>query len=119
MKIKDIEDDARLILLDTYENAYRFQPKEVFSALRKAIVNTHSVRPESRYVNGLLVEFSYPNEGNDEEIVRDFDLDIEERWREALVYYVVYQLYLKDDADTQNLALSKEYFNRYTTTVMT
>lgn len=118
MKISDIENDVRLLLLDTEDDAYRFSPKEVFSAIRKAIVNTHSVRPESRYVNFLLVDFSFPN-FSDPEFMRKSELTcIEDRWREAIVYYVAYSLYQKDDPDTQNLGLAKEYFARYSTAVM-
>ena len=116
MTFGDIEKDARLLVLDTYEDAYRFQPAEIYSAIVKAVVNTRKVRPESCYVNGMLVEFTRRDVNDD---ITNITIEMEDSWREALVYHVAHQLYMKDDPDTQNLNLSKEYFNRYTTTVMT
>lgn len=118
MTVGEIENDARLLILDTYEDEQRFQPAEVYSAIRKALVNTRKVRPESCYVRGLLVDLDFPEDVTSKNAANKV-INMEDSWREAIVYYTVYQLYMKDDPDTQNLNLAKEYFNRYTATVMT
>lgn len=122
MTIRDIEDAARLILLDTDATAYRFEPKEIFNALKAGIERTRSIRPESRYVAGHLVESQYPDvpvsfsggtETGSLEAFRSNSFQMEEKWREPLVFYVVSRMYLKDDTDTQNAELAKTYMNLY------
>lgn len=127
MTVWDIEEDVRIILNDTYEDAYRFEPKEVFKAMVQGMVNTRNVRPESRYVNGLLVDltiqvpqsFTTSPNGGTLKTFRERVLEIENRWREPLVFYVVSRMYMKDDADTQNANLVTQYTNLYNTTVQT
>ena len=55
-KVKDVEDQARLILLDTYADEYRFEPLEMYRALVDGLERIRLMRPASRYVNGLIVE---------------------------------------------------------------
>jgi len=52
--IKEIERQARVKLLDTYEDNYRFKPTEIFDAMRDGLRMIRNVRPESKYVDGLL-----------------------------------------------------------------
>ena len=123
MKVGDIEEDVRIILNDTYEDAYRFEPKEIFKAMVQGMVNTRNVRPESRYVNGLIVDLTiqvdstYTQEGL--RIFRERVLEMGDRWREPLVFYVVSRMYMKDDADTQNANLVKQYSDLYNAAVQT
>lgn len=127
MKVRDVEEDVRTILNDTYEDAYRFEPKEVFKAMVQGMVNTRNVRPESRYVNGLLVDltiavpqsFTTEPNGGSLKVFRDQVLEMDDRWREPLVFYIVSRMYMKDDADTQNANLVKQYTDLYNTTVQT
>ena len=127
MTVGDIEEDVRIILNDTYEDAYRFEPKEIFKAMVQGMVNTRNVRPESRYVNGLLVDltiqvpssFTTEPNGGSLKTFRERTLEMDDRWREAIVFYVVSRMYMKDDADTQNANLVKQYSDLYNTAVQT
>lgn len=119
--VGQVEDEARLILLDTYDDAYRFEPKEVYRAMKDGLVRIRRERPQSRYVSGLLVDLVFVGNGTSttdipsqpDESFRAYYVTMEERWKEAVVYYVVYRMYQKDDADTKNDALSERYFNMY------
>lgn len=44
---------------------------------------------------------------------RKIDLNMEDTYREPLVYYVIYQMYLKDDVDTANQTLASTYYQKF------
>lgn len=130
--IKEIENQARIKLLDTYTDNYRFQPTEMFHAMRDGLRMIRSVRPESKYVDGLLTgkmllvggseaDFTIPESfpatiGGVHytlEQFRELTVNMEDRWMESLVYYVIHQMYLKDDTDTANANLSSAYYNKF------
>lgn len=121
MKIGEAEDAARLILLDTYSDAYRFEPKEIYAALASAVEHIRVARPASRYVNGASpvavgFEVAIPATFTPETLegFRSQEVELEKRWQEAAVYYIVHRMYLKDDPDTSNQALSEKYLQLYT-----
>ena len=134
MTIKNIEDRARTLLLDTYGESCRYAPKEMFYALREGVRTLNKLRPETRYVNGLLEEraltdlsynkrlpfFVFEAEPTQVDGVnysldtyRNLTLNLSERYEDALVNYVVYAMYLKDDADTANAQLASAYYQRF------
>ncbi len=134
--IKEIERQARVKLLDTYEDNYRFAPTEIFDAMRDGLRMIRNVRPESKYVDGLLtgkmlivngeeVDFtvpeSFPATIGDTTYTLDqfrgFTVNLEDRWMESLVYYVIHQMYLKDDTDTANANLAQTYYAKFTESV--
>lgn len=116
-KVGEVEEQARLILLDTEESAYRFEPKEIYQAIAQGVERIRRTKPVSRYVDMLLganVEFehtiqSQPNPST----FRDKDIRMERRWLEAVVYYVVHKMYLKDDPDTTNANLAAQYLKLF------
>lgn len=137
LTLKEIENQVRTKLLDTHESGYRFSPSEIFHAVRDGVRVVRSIRPEARYVDGVLtetglvagssvIEFYVPDDFPTEiggvaytlEDYRGLGVNIGEKWREALVYYVIHAMYLKDDADTANAALSQSYYGKFMTTVM-
>lgn len=113
----EVESAARLLLLDTDADAYRFEPKEVFAATASAVDRVRLERPASRYVGGCIedYELDVPSTFSPEtlEAFRGTEIRMERRWREAVVYYVVHKMYLKDDPDTKNDALSQKYLELY------
>ncbi len=134
--IKEIERQARVKLLDTYEDNYRFAPTEIFDAMRDGLRMIRNVRPESKYVDGLLtgkmliingeeadftVPESFPATIGDTTYTLDqfrgFTVNLEDRWMESLVYYVIHQMYLKDDTDTANANLAQTYYTKFTESV--
>lgn len=128
-KVKEVEDAARLILLDTYDTAFRFEPKEIYAAMWDGLLRVRRERPQSRYVGGLLSDLKIVNStenvewtsipeitdsgNNTRENFRNGEVSMEERWKEAVVYYVVFRMYQKDDPDTKNDALSTRYFEMF------
>lgn len=121
MKIGDAEDAARLILLDTYEDAYRFEPKEIYAAIASAVERIRVARPVSRYVNGLPpvdVEFELEIPAILDDAARTafraLTVNMEKKWQEAVVYYIVHRMYLKDDPDTTNQGLAEKYLQLHT-----
>lgn len=134
--IKEIERQARVKLLDTYEDNYRFNPTEIFDAMRDGMRMIRNVRPESKYVDGLLTgkmllingleaDFDVPESfpatigGTTYTLdqFRAFIVNMEDRWMESLVYYVIHQMYLKDDTDTANATLAQTYYTKFTESV--
>ena len=134
--IKEIENQARVKLLDTYDDNYRFEPQEMFHAMRDGLRMIRNVRPESRYVNGVLTGGMLLINGDEEDFVvpeafpatiggtsytldqyRTFTINMEDRWMESLVYYVISQMYLKDDIDTANANLATTYYNKFAESV--
>lgn len=134
--IKEIERQARVKLLDTYEDNYRFAPTEIFDAMRDGLRMIRNVRPESKYVDGLLtgkmliingeeadftVPESFPATIGDTTYTLDqfrgFTVNLEDRWMESLVYYVIHQMYLKVDTDTANANLAQTYYSKFTESV--
>lgn len=107
MTVADIEKRARTILLDDTE-PYRWTSANIREEIADAVRHVQSVRPETRYVNGLLKDYCLP-EADDE------PLEMEDRFREALVYYTVYKCYLYDDTDTVNAQLAENYLNKANT----
>lgn len=134
--IKEIEQQARIKLLDTYEDNYRFAPTEMFHAMRDGLRQIRNVRPESKYVDGLLTQKMLIVNGVETDFIvpesfpatiggtsymldqyRAFIINMEDRWMESLVYYVIHQMYLKDDADTNNANLATTYYNKFVESV--
>ena len=134
--IKEIERQARVKLLDTYEDNYRFKPTEIFGAMRDGLRMIRNVRPESKYVDGLLtgkmlliggveavftVPESFPATIGGTTYTLDqfrgFTVNMEDRWMESLVYYVIHQMYMKDDTDTANAQLAQAYYTKFTESV--
>lgn len=119
--VGEAEDRVRDILLDDFGDSYRFTHKEIYREMQSAIERIWLRAPSSRYVNGLIVhsKFLAGTEGSDaipdrydDDSVAGFQawqVNMERRWLDALVYYVVHKMYLKDDADTANAGLADRY----------
>lgn len=134
--IKEVEDQARIKLLDTYSDNYRFAPTEIFNAMRDGLRMIRNIRPEAKYVDDLLtgkmliisgseadfvVPESFPATINgvtfDLDTYRGISINMEDRWMESLGYYVIHQMYLKDDTDTANANLATTYYNKFVESV--
>ena len=123
--VGSVEDEARLILLDTHDDAYRFEPKEVYQAMKDGLLRIRRERPVSRYVGGLIVDLGFVGQTDTvtdvpavldaatREGFRAREVTMEERWKEAVVYYVVHRMYQKDDPDTTNANLAQKYLELY------
>lgn len=106
MTVSDIEKSARRILQDT-QTPYRWTSEEMREALQEGVSALNAIRPETRYVGGNLYDYVELPQSSTEEIA------VNSRYKEALVYYVVYRCYLNDDADTVNAQLADMYFGKF------
>jgi hypothetical protein len=104
--IKSVETKARRILQDTVEE-YRWSSEEMREALQEGVYALNAIRPETRYVNGILIDFLELPLSDDE------DLLIKSKYEEALVHYVVYKCYLTDSTDTANAQLAEMHLSKF------
>lgn len=106
MTVSTIERKARRILQDTFE-PYRWGSDEIRDAVQEGIYALNAIRPETRYVDGRLVDVV--------EIEEDGSFPIDGRFEEALVYFVVHKCYLDDNTDTVNAQLAEQYLGKFNT----
>lgn len=116
--IGSLEQDVREILIDTYHTGYRWSPYVLFCGLRDGIKRLNSVRPESRYFGLTLVKIDFPAVSGSmtaEEIatVRATVVLVEEKWREAVVFYALHKAYMPENPDTANAELSDKYLKLF------
>lgn len=106
MTVATIEKKARRLLQDTIEE-YRWSSAQIRDSLVEAIRTLNAIRPETRYVDGLLVDgIRLPDDDST-------TIAVEDRYEEALVYYVVHKCYLDDDSDTVNATLATDYLSKF------
>lgn len=108
MTVAEIERKARRILQDTVAE-YRWTSADIRDALQEGVYALNAIRPETRYVDGLLRDvIALPK-------TDDARIDVNDRYEEALVFYVVYKCYLVDDTDTVNQQLAETYLGKFNT----
>ena len=107
MKVSRIEKKARRILMDAYE-PYRWESDEIRDAVQEGVYALNAMRPETRYVDGRLVDVVEIEDESD-------DFPIDSRFEEALVCFVVHKCYLDDNTDTVNAQLAEQYLGKFTT----
>lgn len=106
MTVADIETKTRRILQDTVEE-YRWTSEEIRDSIAEAVRTLNAVRPETRYVDGALTDgIALPS-------ADDAAIGVDDRFEEALVYYVVHKCYLNDDSDTVNATLAADYLSKF------
>lgn len=110
-----LERRVRAALNDTVEGAYRWDSPVVLTALVDAVKRLNSIRPESRYFMLTLYQHDFPvtdgkGAGFDLEKAQGFELKIDTKWEQSLVYYAMARCLEIDSADTANLQLAADYF---------
>lgn len=113
MTLAEIEIDARRLLQDEDESRSRWSADDIRSAAQNGVAAINALRPETRYVEGTLVDYVEIPEDSDEEIA------MHPRFREALVYFMAYQCLLHDSSDTVNAQLADSYLGKFNARVMT
>ena len=131
--VGEVEHQARLVLLDTHEDAYRFEPDGIYAAMKDGLIRLRQDCPSSRYVAGLMVDLTFDVRNSETGVVTaSFDdipnqeyaaqnnfqvknlvVNMERTWMTALVYYIVHRMYMRDDADTANAALADRYLQLF------
>lgn len=108
MTVASIEIAARRLLQDDHA-PYRWESAEIRDAIQEGVGALNAIRPETRYVNGELVDYVVLPAADDAAI------DVEDRFAEALAYYVVYRCFLDDATDTANQQLADSYLGKFNT----
>ena len=116
MTLAELERRARTGLTDTVEE-YRWSPSVVLTALCEGVRHLQSVRPETRYVGGKLKEISFPvtdagAAGYSLTAARAWNVPVDERWAQGLVYYAMARCFEIDSSDTSNQLLAADFFNK-------
>ena len=111
MTTNDIITIARRFLQDT-ASPYHWTDENLRKNLQSAIIALHKERPESRYVNGALVDKvelpDEPEEGEEEAAIT-----IDDRFEEALACYVTHLAYLDDCTDTVSATLAEVFLQKF------
>jgi hypothetical protein len=97
-KVRDILNDRNA--------PYRWSEETVGEHLVLALRRLAFLAPQTRYVNGVLSDITaLPEDGS-------AALAVDDRYEEALVYYVVHLCYNRDDPDTSNAELANSYLTK-------
>lgn len=65
----------------------------------------YAVRPESRYVGGVLTDVEFPEDNT----LGSFQVTFEDRWRLGIVYFAVARCFEADVTDTVNMQLAADF----------
>jgi hypothetical protein len=107
---------AREALIDTVEDACRWPDAVLYRFAFDARRQLNSVRPCTHYNGVTLIRYDYPDirDGNDAKgLYGEYDLLLDERWRECLVAYVCYRALAIDSSDTANMNLAGAHLARF------
>lgn len=107
MTYGDIEERVRVLMNDATA-PYRFVAREVYRCVLDAVWHLRSVRPETRYVDGVLAAYEPVLDKIDE----DTEIPLPMRWGEALARYAAYDLYLANNPDTEDASLAGSHLQR-------
>jgi len=114
MTLSGLENRVRVGLDDTH-GVCRWDSPTVLTALVDAVKRLNAVRPESRYFRLELYAHDFPvTDGNaagfDLAKAQGFELKVDGRWEQPLVYYAMARCLEIDSADTANFQLAADYF---------
>ncbi len=102
MTKNDIVKRVRRLLADE-ATPYRWSDDAMHDAIVDAVRDLNTIAPQTRYVNGRVLDaVPVPDDLADE-------IEIHDRFTEALALYAAAVCYRNDDPDNQNAALSESY----------
>ena len=106
--ISSFRADVRGVLGDNVE-PLRHTDAQIDRAVVDAFRRMFSVRPESRYVNGVLKTFDFPSADSD---LETFRVSFDPRWRMGIVYFAAARRYESDVVDAVNRELASSFFKQ-------
>lgn len=113
MTMGKLKDWVRVLLSDTVED-YRWDDPYIYSSLIHGYRHLQNIRPESRYVNGKITDFVYPecdakNPGGGY-LMEEMETPVQDhRWDMGAVYYACSLCLERDNSDTANIELAEMY----------
>jgi len=126
-KVRDIERSVRQIIRDEEPTNYRWSREEVYRFVFDGICELNAIRPETRYVNRVLVTIDKPQQFSQLEqgglsvqqqdalldAIASFDILIAHKYKDAIVHFVCYRCFMIDSNDMQNMQLSQGHFTLF------
>lgn len=116
MTYADLESDARTLLQDD-KPTYHWSAAEMYGHMPEAARVLFSLRPTALFVGGRMPATAAllepPTATAAIAAGGDVTLNVNDRYRQALVYYVAAKCLERDDSDTQNLTLAATYMNNF------
>lgn len=118
MTYAQIETGVRTLLQDD-KATYRWPAAEMYGYMPEAIRVLFSIRPAALFVNGrmpsTLAALEPPTAAAAISAVGNVTANVNDRYMQALVYYVASKCLERDDSDTANIALAGTYMNNFAT----
>lgn len=116
MTYADIETGARTLLQDETAT-YRWSAAEMYGYMPEACRVLFSIRPAALFVGGRMPATSAalepPTAAEAVAASGAVTVNVNDRYEQALVYYVAAKCLERDDSDTANLALSATYMGNF------
>lgn len=116
MTYADIETGARTLLQDD-KPTYRWSAAEMYGYMPDAVRTLFSIRPAALFVNGrmpsTLASLEPPTAAAAVAASGAVTLNVNDRYQQALVFFVAAKCLERDDSDTANTALAASYMNNF------
>jgi len=116
MTYAEIETGARTLLQDD-QATYRWPAAEMYGYMPEAIRSLFAMRPTALFVNGRmpssLATLEPPTVAAAISAAGAVTANVNDRYMQALVYYVAAKCLERDDSDTANIQLSSAYMNNF------
>ena len=93
MTTQSITDRVRRLIQDTDSQNYHWSDEQIKTDIQFAIRALHKERPETRYVDGSVVDYVVLP------LVNTDAIDIDSRYEDCLAYYAAYMAYSDDCTD--------------------
>jgi hypothetical protein len=116
MTYAEIETGVRTLLQDT-QATYRWSAAEMYGYMPEAIRTLFAIRPVALFVNGrmpsTLATLEPPTAAAAVSATGNVTANVNDRYQQALVYYVGAKCLERDDSDTANITLASTYMNNF------
>jgi hypothetical protein len=107
--VEDLVTTARVLLQDRVE-PYRYSTAELLVALSMGMLEARRLRPD--------LFRATPDETPDYDTLDDTEIEIDQQYRPALLYYVVGHAHLRDEEDTSD-ARASAFLQKFTAQLLT
>ena len=100
-------DKVRRLLQDTEDGNYHWTDPQLKADLQTAVRALHKERPETRYVDGNVIDcVLLPSDDSAE-------ISIDPRYEDCLVYYAAYMAYSDDCTDPVSKQLADDFLAKF------
>lgn len=116
MTYADIEIDARTLLQDD-KPTYHWSAAEMYGYMPEAVRVLFSMRPTALFIDGRMPTTSAalepPSAASAIAASGNVTVLVNDRYKQALVYYVAAKCLERDDSDTANMSLASTYMSNF------